>query len=229
MQSSWPRQQARRDASSWPPKQPQTWQEGSRAAASAWAAVRTGTRSLAADARVRALAWLTIPALTLFGYIAYLYNLTGDWNAWYRAQSTGWPRGFTWPWVSLQHTIEAATSTAYPAFPEWSWVFRAEIASMVLGIVVTVVCLSRRRWGEAFWVGIQVLAFSCSYWFLSVNRAVLLWFPLFVLIGEALSGGWNVAPGRRRLRVLLTVAGFVGAGIVLCFWAWLFFTGRWAS
>jgi hypothetical protein len=180
-------------------------------------------------ARLRALAWLLIPALVLFGYVAYLYHLTGDWNAWYRAQSTGWPRGFTWPWVSLQHTLDAAASNAYPAFPEWSWVFRAEIISMALGVVVTLACLARRRWAEASWVGVQVLAFSCSYWFLSVNRAVLLWFPLFILIGEALSGGWNVTPGRRRVRILLTVLGFVAAGAALCFWAWLFFTGRWAS
>ncbi len=178
--------------------------------------------------RFRSLAWLIIPALTLFCYVAYLHHLTGDWNAWYRAQSSGWPRGFTWPWVSLQHTIEAATSTAYPAFPEWSWVFRAEIIAMAVGIVVTIACLARRRWAEASWVGVQVIAFSCSYWFLSVNRAVLLWFPLFILIGEALSGGWN-SPGRRRFRIFLTVLGFIVAGLVLCFWAWLFYTGRWAS
>ena len=179
--------------------------------------------------RLKALAWLLIPALTLFAYAAYLYHLTGDWNAWYRAQSTGWPRGFTWPWVSLQHTIEAAASDAYPAYPEWSWVFRGEIISMALGLVTTLACLARRRWAEASWVGVQVLALSCSYWFLSVNRAVLLWFPLFILIGEALSGGWNTSPGRRRLRILLTVLGFLAAGFVVCFWGWLFFTGRWAS
>lgn len=177
----------------------------------------------------RALAWLALPAAVLAGYAGYLFWLTGDWFAWYHAQSAGWPRGFTWPWVALQHTIEAATSTAYPAFPEWSWVFRAEIVSMAIGLLVTVVCLLKRRWAEASWVGVQVLAFSCSYWFLSVNRALLLWFPLYILIGEALSGGWNVSPGRRRLRVLLTVLGFVVAGAALCFWAWLFFTGRWAS
>ena len=181
------------------------------------------------DGRVRALAWLSIPALTLFGYIAYLYNLTGDWNAWYRAQSTGWPRGFTWPWVSLQHTIEAATSNAYPAFPEWSWVFRAELGAMAVGVIVTLICLRKRRWAEAAWVGVQVLAFSCSYWYLSVTRAMLLWFPLFVLIGERLSGGWNLRPSRRRLRTLLTAAVFVLAAFVLCWWSWLFFTGRWAS
>ena len=186
-------------------------------------------RVLTRDGRVRALAWLSIPALTLLAYMAYLYNLTGDWNAWYRAQSAGWPRGFTWPWVALKHTLDAATSKAYPAFPEWSWVFRAELASMAIGVLVTVICLRRKRWAEAFWVGIQVLAFSCSYWYLSVNRAVLLWFPLFVLIGEALSGGWNVSPTRRRARALLTAAAFLVASVALCWWAWLFFTGRWAS
>ena len=191
--------------------------------------VRRGPREWARDERARALAWLLVPALTLFTYVVYLYNLTGDWNAWYRAQSTGWPRGFTWPWVALQHTFEAATSTAYPAFPEWSWVFRAELASMIVGVIVTIVCLRKRRWAEASWVGIQVLAFSCSYWYLSVNRAVLLWFPLFVLIGERLSSGWNVTPGRRRRRMLLTTVAFAAACYVLCWWAWLFFTGRWAS
>ena len=217
-----------------PPSAPSRWSSLSRPFSrsprpASPAAAPQPTSAITRRDRVRALAWLLIPALTLFAYMAFLYNLTGDWNAWYRAQSTGWPRGFTWPWVSLQHTLEAAASNAYPAFPEWSWVFRAEIVSMAIGVLVTIACLVRRRWAEASWVGVQVLAFSCSYWFLSVNRAVLLWFPLFILIGELLSGGWNTTPGRRRFRILLTVLGFIVAGIVLCFWAWLFFTGRWAS
>lgn len=206
--SAWPAPQA----SGWPPPQDPALARG-------WLR----------DRRLRALAWLSIPALTMFAYVFYLYRLTGDWNAWYRAQSTGWPRGFTWPWVALQHTIEAATSTAYPAFPEWSWVFRAELAAMAVGVIVTLICLRKRRWAEAAWVGIQVLAFSCSYWYLSVNRAVLLWFPLFILIGERLSGGWNVSPGRRRVRMLVTAAAMAVAAYVLCWWGWLFFTGRWAS
>ena len=39
-------------------------------------------------------------------------------------------------------------------------------------------------WAEASWVGIQVVAFSLSYWFFSVNRAILLWFPLWIMIGS---------------------------------------------
>ena len=50
-----------------------------------------------------------------------------------------------------------------------------------------------------------------------------------MLIGERLSSGWNVTPGRRRRRMLLTTVAFAAACYVLCWWAWLFFTGRWAS
>ena len=32
-----------------------------------------------------------------------------------------------------------------------------------------------------------MLAFSLSYWFFSVNRAVLLWFPLWMMIGQLVS------------------------------------------
>ena len=58
---------------------------------------------------------------------------------------------------------------------------------------------------------------------------ILLSGALFVLIGERLSSGWNVTPGRRRRRMLLTTVAFAAACYVLCWWAWLFFTGRWAS
>ena len=82
--------------------------------------------------------------------------------------------------------------------------------------------------GEASWVGVQVLAFSLSYWFFSVNRATLLWFPLWIM--WAAGSAWR--PGRPELRVahhwLVGVA--FGAEIVLMlWWSWLFFTGHWAS
>ncbi len=178
-----------------------------------------------AAGRWRALAWLLLPAATLAGYALSLYLTTGDWLAWYTAQTTGWARGFTWPWTSLLHTWEAANSTAYPAFPEWAWVFRAELVSMGVGVLVTAACLVRRRWGEATWVGLQVVAFSFSYWFFSVNRAVLLWFPLFLLIADVAGGG----RGSRAVRVGVVAAAVVGSLLVMAGWAWLFYTGRWAS
>jgi hypothetical protein len=93
---------------------------------------------------------------------------------------------------------------------------------------VTAWCLARRMWAEASWVGVQVLAFSLSYWFFSVNRATLLWFPLWMMLASW--GTWR--PRNAKLLVLHRAA--VGAawalGIVLMlWWCWLFFTGRWAS
>ncbi|MDR1767796.1 MAG: hypothetical protein LBR32_05115 [Propionibacteriaceae bacterium] len=179
-------------------------------------------------------AWLLLPAGVLFAYAAFLHLRTGSWLAWYQAQSSGWVRGFTWPWDSFWHTLDPMTPGAYPEHPEWSWVFRAEMLSMAVGVVVTVACLVRRRLAEASWVGVQVLAFSLSYWFFSVNRAVLLWFPLWTWLGGALNqrpgGGGSARPGAGgRAKGGLAVAAAAVALAVQALWAWLFYTGRWAS
>jgi hypothetical protein len=107
-------------------------------------------------------------------------------------------------------------------------VFRAEMVSMIVGLVVTVWCLTRKLWAEASWVGVQLLAFSLSYWFMSVNRAVLLWFPLMIMLAR-----WGSRrPGTTAGRVLHRSAVVVGAvaGVLLMLtWAWLYFGGYWAS
>ena len=102
---------------------------------------------------------------------------------------------------------------------------------MALGCcVVTVWCLAPAGlWAEASWVGVQVLAFSLSYWFFSVNRAILLWFPLWIMLAEW--GTWR--PARRRAGRCIGCS--VGAGVgaswscSMLWWSWLFFTGHWAS
>ena len=144
------------------------------------------------------LLWLLFPLCVVVAYLAYLYSMTGNWAAWYEAQAAGWSRGFTWPWDSLRHTFEAFAPGAYADHPEWAWVFRAEVVSMAVGVVVTLASLVRRRWGEATWVGLQVAAFSVSYWFMSVNRAVLLWFPLWTWLGE-LGGSRRKLPTWRAI------------------------------
>lgn len=174
--------------------------------------------------RGRRLLWLAVPVAVLAAYLGYLYLLTGSWTAWLDAQTGGWARGFATPWDSLLHTLSVLEPGAYAEHPEWRWVFTAELVAMAVGLVVTVACLAGRRWGEATWVGVQVAAFGTSYWFMSVNRAVLLWFPLWTRLGE-------LAADRRHplRRALLAGALPVVAVAVQALWAWLFFTGRWAS
>lgn len=176
--------------------------------------------------RGRRLLWLVLPAAALGAFVLYLFSLTGSWTAWYHAQSTGWARAMTPPWESFVNTVAATHPN--PDHPLWPPVFVAEIVSMAIGVLVVGWCLGRRLWAEASWVAIQVLAFSISYWFMSVNRAVLLWFPLWLMVAQW--AGWR--PARRLPRAMHQVAvGLVfGLSILLMLaWSWLYFTGNWAS
>ncbi len=88
-------------------------------------------------------------------------------------------------------------------------------------------------WGEASWVGVQVLAFSLSYWFFSVNRATLLWFPLWIMLGrwvERRPGGESQGRSVGRLvHPMLVGLAFAVEIILMLWWSWLFFTGHWGS
>ncbi len=186
------------------------------------------TRRVPMIIRLRRGLLLLIPVAMVAAFAAYLHYLTGSWTAWYSAQSTGWVRGLTTPWQSLLNTLPAIEPGAFADHPWWAEVFRAEVVSMVVGLAVTVWCLTRRLWAEASWVGVQVLAFSLSYWFFSVNRATLLWFPLWIMLAQW--GSWR--PRTTIVRVVhraVVVLAFGLSVLVMVWWSWLFFTGHWAS
>jgi Gpi18-like mannosyltransferase len=192
-----------------------------------------------AAVKLRQAALMLIPASVIMAFATYLYALTGSWMAWYHAQTRGWVRELTWPWESFLNTIPAIFPDAYPNHPWWPAVFRGEMISMAAGVAVTVWCIvvslrarrspngtDRTMWGEATWVGLQVLAFSMSYWFFSVNRAALLWFPLWIMLGR-----WVAGPSRfsRPVHRSLVAAAFTVEIVLMMWWSWLFFTGHWAS
>lgn len=162
------------------------------------------------------LAWLALPAVAMGGWMLYLQRLTGDWFAWLNAQSEGWNREFTAPWTTLANTWDAAFGGTQRV--EFAWMFRAELAAMLIGAVVTVVLLMWRRWGEATWVGLQLVALGTSYWYFSVPRALLLWWPAFVLLA--------VWAQRRRAVSWVYLAVSVPLAVM---WAVAFLTGRWAG
>lgn len=119
----------------------------------------------------------TTPAL----YMAFLWRRTGDPFAWLHAQEEGWYRTFTWPWDALGNTWDGAVNR--PDFsPDYGWQFRAEIIAGIIGLLLTVGLLVWRRWGEATYVGLQVAAFMTSFWFFSIPRSTLLWWPLWIAL-----------------------------------------------
>lgn len=126
--------------------------------------------------------WLAAPFVALFAYVFYLWTLTGDWLRWQHAQESGWGRELTPPIESLQTTWDLSRNAALGL--EYQWSFRAEIVAVALGVLVTAVLLARREWGQATYVGLSVGALATSTYYLSVARATLLWFPLWLLLAQ---------------------------------------------
>lgn len=160
--------------------------------------------------------WLFLPAIPLLAWSAYLQAQTGDWLAWLHAQSQGWDREFTSPWGAFERTWQAAFGgTQSPGF---AWMFRAEIVAMLVGVVLTIALIRWRRWGEATWVGLQVIAFGTSTWYFSVPRATLLWWPLWI--------GIALLAVRRRWVLWAYLAISVP---LMSVWAAAYLTSRWAG
>lgn len=160
--------------------------------------------------------WLFVPAVPLLVWMAYLRWLTGDWLAWLNAQAQEWNRTFTWPWDSFANTWNAAFEGTVSI--DFVWMFRAEIVAVLIGVALTTALLALRRWGEATWVGLQVVAFATSYWYFSVPRATLLWWPLWV--------GLAVVAARWRWVLWAYLSISVP---LMAIWAATFLTSRWAG
>jgi hypothetical protein len=96
--------------------------------------------------------------------------------------------------------------------------FQAELVAMVIGLVLLGFLLRRRHWAEAAYVGVSLLALGTSYWYMSIPRATLLWWPLW--IGLAL---W--AENRPRFRTAYLCLAVPLSTVV----ALTFLTGRWAG
>jgi Mannosyltransferase (PIG-V) len=157
--------------------------------------------------RRRDLGLCVLPWLATFGYFAYLRAITGDWGAWQHAQRDEWGRSFAWPWTALHTTWVAAGNPGQGA--AYAWSFRAEIAAVFVGAALTVVLLVRRRWAEGVYVGGQLAALATSSFYLSVARASLLWWPLWVLLA-----GWATGARWVRITYLSLAPPLMAAGVL---------------
>lgn len=166
--------------------------------------------------RWRQLPALALPAVPLVSYAVYLHESKGSWLAWQTAQELGWGRSFDDPVAVLQRTWEAAFGDSQPA--QFQVTFKMELVAMAVGVALTVALLAWRRWGEATYVGLSVVALSTSTWYFSVPRASLLWWPLWIALG-ALS---------LRSR-LFTLTYLAVVAPLSAFWVVVFIAGGWAG
>jgi hypothetical protein len=166
--------------------------------------------------RWRQVPLLLVPALPVAAYVLYLRRDTGDWFAWQHAQAAGWFRTFRNPkdaWDETWRAAFGATQAGHTA-----WVFQLELVAVVVGVALTLLLLLKRRWPEALYVGLSLLALGTTTWFMSVPRAMLLWWPLWTMLGT-----WAVRRPMVRTLYVCCVAPIM-AGVAL-----LFLSGQWAG
>ncbi|MFE9565916.1 mannosyltransferase family protein [Streptomyces sp. NPDC006487] len=164
----------------------------------------------------RALPWLALPALPAALYAGYLYAHTGDWLAWKHAQERGWYRDFHAPWDTWSHTWTGAfghtQSTGY------AFMFQAELLALLAGLLLLALLLKQRRWPEATYTVLTLWALGTSYWYMSIPRATLLAWPLWITLAA-----WSLRNPRIKT-IYLCLAAPLGTVFALAF-----LTGRWAG
>ncbi|WP_069170931.1 mannosyltransferase family protein [Streptomyces griseus] len=169
-----------------------------------------------AHRRPRHLPWLALPALPVVAYSSYLHAHTGDWMAWKHAQEAGWYRTFHTPWEAWGNTWNAAFGHAHG--PGYAFMSQVELAAMVVGVLLFGLLVRQRRPAEALYVALSLCALGTSYWYTSVPRATLLWWPLWI----------TVAVRSLRTPRFLTAYLCLAAPLTTVF-ALAFLSGRWAG
>lgn len=164
----------------------------------------------------RALPWPALPAVPALLYAWYLKAHTGDWLAWNHAQERGWYRAFHLPWDAWSVTWNSAFGQRHTT--GYAFMFQAELLAMVVGVVLLGLLLWRRRWPEAVYIGATLAALGTSYWYTSVPRSTLLWWPLWIGLAA-----WSLRRPRAKTVYLCL------AGPLTTVYAITFLSGRWAA
>ncbi|GIH23699.1 hypothetical protein Aph01nite_20090 [Acrocarpospora phusangensis] len=127
----------------------------------------------------RTLPWLVVPGLPVVAYMLFQWARTGDWMEWKNVEAEYWGRYAEWPWQTFVNTWnrsleEGALQTSY----------REEILAALVLVLLMLWQLGRRRWAEFAYLAPQAVALlAMSSFYMSVGRASLLWWPLYIAVG----------------------------------------------
>ncbi len=169
-----------------------------------------------ASRRWRDAPFLLLPVAAVAAVLVWFHSMTGSWTTWTDAQTAGWGRTFVNPVDALTATINGAFFQGQTA--TYNIQYKLELASMLVLVVVGVVLLVKRWWGEATYVLLTAAALGTSSVFLSVPRTLLVVFPIWVLLGVWMSRQRWVLVGYVMLAAPLMAVGVMG-----------FVNGRWIA
>lgn len=147
-----------------------------------WRSRSAGAATASWGRRAGEVGALLLPLGPLLAFGAYFSARTGHWDSYTHAMRESWGRTVAPPWEGFQTTWRAALDGGQASqFQVFWW---AEIAAVLIGVVLGVVLLRCRRWGEAMFVLTSTAIMSCSSYWASGVRAVLVWFPLYLVLAR---------------------------------------------
>ena len=149
-------------------------------------------------------------------YISYLRVTTGSWRAWFHAQQVGWDLHLTTPAKALRLTWWAAFE--HPFSAAYGFEFQLELAAMAAMVLAFVCFAAWRRWPEAVYCGLAVVALGTSTWYQTCPRTLLLLFPVWIALARL----------ELRWRWTRYAYGAVSAPLAVVV-ALLYLSGQWAG
>jgi Mannosyltransferase (PIG-V) len=149
-------------------------------------------------------------------YEVYLRVHTGSWMAWSHAQQTGWDMHLTTPAQALRTTWWAAFRHAFSASVAFE--FQLELGAMAVMLVAALAFAAAKRWPEAVYCGLAVVALGTGTWYMAASRTLLVLFPVWV----ALAGLGERRRGIRYAYLAISAPIAVVLGM-------LYLAGMWAG
>lgn len=127
----------------------------------------------------RKIPWLALPGVPVLAYMIYLWDRTGDLMAWKAVEAQYWGRYPEAPWNVFINTWNRSIDE-----PILATSYREEIAAAIVLVVLILARLIRRRWADFAYLAPQAVALlAMSSFYMSVGRASLLWWPLYISVG----------------------------------------------
>jgi hypothetical protein len=158
-----------------------------------------------------------VPAfIPILAYEVYLRLTTGDWLAWFHAESRGWGRHLASPLASYGRTWAAAFGNRFNA--PGSFTFQLELVAAAAGLAILAVLIVRRSWPEVVYVGLTIGSLLTSVWYESIPRSLLLLWPLWAFL--AARSAERPAVGKAYVAISAPLAAAV---------ALLYLSGNWAG
>jgi hypothetical protein len=115
-------------------------------------------------------------------YRTYLRVHTGSWDAWAKAKQAGWDLHPVTPIEAVKTTWWGAFQHPYSA--AFAFGIQLELATMAVMALATLAFLWRRRWPEATYCGLAVLALGTQTWYQSCPRTLLVLFPVWIALAR---------------------------------------------